>query len=157
MQDRQAKVIREQLAAYAVRGVLRRFEERPGRGGRTEFRFTWLLDRSFLLIFDPAKSQLVLKDLLLHVAPRSDLDRAIRAFVAGRSDAKLLPHRRIDASRAVLSCTNRNSRVSFALTVKRNQYKYAVTKLLNFCQELFGHLEKVDIQYMWSHMGVPEE
>lgn len=157
MQDRHARTVRDQLRAYAVRGVLRRFEERPGRGGRIEFRFTWLLDRRFVLVFDPANSQLVLKELLDHIAGRSELDKAIRKFVAERSDSRLLAHRRINPARAELTCVNRNAKMSFTLTVKRNQYRYAVPKLLNFCQELFGFLEKVDIQYMWAHMGVPEE
>lgn len=145
------------LQAYGTRGVLREMVEQTARGGRVEFRFVWLLDRQFTLVFDPAKAQFVLKDLLPSVAAKSDIDRAVRAFVAGRSDKALPPHRRIDPSRMTVTLTVRGGSLSAVFDVKRSQYGYAVPKILNFCNELFGHLNMYQIQYMWAHMGVPEE
>jgi hypothetical protein len=155
--DRHAKAIRKLLHSFAARGALRGLEERAVRGGKIEFRFTWLLDRRFVLLYDPARSQLELKDLLPYVPARSPLDRSIREFVSARSARSLPPHRRIDPGRIKISCVNRKSHVGFVFLVKRNQYAYAVPKLLNFCNELFGFLDMNHIQYLWSHMGVPEE
>ena len=154
---RHVDIVRSLLSAYAVRGVLREFDERAGRGGKTEFRFTWLLDRQFVLTFDPAKAQFVLKDVLHAVAAKSDIDQAMRAFVSGRSDKALPPHRRIDPSKMMASVQVRGGTLSIVFDVKRSQYGYAVPKILNFCNELFGHLNRYHIQYMWAHMGVPEE
>lgn len=155
--SRHLDVVRDQLAVYAARGVLREFEERAGRGGRIEFRFNWLLDRRFSLVFDPAKAQFTLKDLLPAVQAKSDMDQAVRAFVAGRSEKSLPPHRRIDPAKMTARVVTRGGALSIVCDVKRNQYAYAVPKILNFCNELFGHLTMYQIQYMWAHMGVPEE
>lgn len=155
--DRHTQLVREVLHAHAARGALREFQEQPARSGKHEFRFTWLLDQRFTLVFDPAKSQLILRDLLPNIPARSHLDRAIRDFTAARSDKKLPAHRRIDPSRATLTCRNRGSKLGFLMDVKRSQYRYAVPKLLNFCNELFGYLDMNHIQYLWENMGVPEE
>jgi hypothetical protein len=155
--DRRLGIVRDLLCAYATRGVLREFEERPSRGGKTEFRFTWLLDRRFGLLFDSGTSQLTLKDLLPAVPAKSALDLAVRDFVATRTSKELPAHRRVDPAKATLSVANRRSALSVTLNVKRNQYAYAVPRLLNFCNELFGFLDMYHIQYLWEHMGVPEE
>ena len=155
--DRHTRTVRDILRAFATRGVLRNFDERTGRGGKSEFRFNWLLDQPFRLVFDPAKSQLELKDVLPHVPSRSHLDLSVRRFVEGRADKSLPSHRRIDPGKVIVSHVNRKSHVSFQFFVKRNQYTYAVPKVLNFCNELFGYLDLNHVQYLWAHMGVPEE
>ncbi len=155
--ERHTLVVRERLLAYATRGVLREFEERALRGGKTEFRFTWLLDRRFNLVFDPVAATLTLKDLLPGVPAKSRVEEAVLRFIAGRADKKLPAHRRVDPVKAVVSAQNRRSALSVSMAVKRSQYAYAVPKLLNFCNELFGHLDMYHVQYLWEHMGVPEE
>ncbi len=155
--DRHAKVVRDLLHSFAARGALRQFEERAGRAGKIEFRFTWLLDRRFVLVLDSTASRFELKDLLPNVPARSPLDQSIRAFVAARSARTLPVHRRIDPARLEVACVNRKSHLGFVFSVKRNQYKYGVPKLLNFCIELFGFLDMNHIQYLWAHLGVPEE
>ena len=149
--------MRQQLHAYAARGALRQFEEQPGRGGRIEFRFKWLLDRDFTLVLDPAKSTLEFRDLLPGVPARSHLDSSIREFVVARSDRALPPHRRVDPAKLEIACVNRKTTIGILFAVKRNQYSYAIPKLLNFCIELFGFLEMRHVQYMWERMGVPAE
>ena len=155
--ERYANIVRDALAVHVARGVLRKFEERPARGGKIEFRFTWLLDQPFLVVLDIANSRIVLKDLLPHIPARSFLDKSIREFVAGRSEKTVPAHRRIDRSRLEVLCQNRKSALTFVFRVKRNQYGYAVPKVLNFCNELFGFLDMKHIQYLWDHFGVPEE
>ncbi len=155
--DRQVAAVRDLLHAYATRGVLREFEERSMRNSKTEYQFTWLLDRRFHLIFDPGASQLTLRDLLPGIPTNSPLDLAVREFVAARTSKQLLAHRRIDPAKATLTVSHSRSALSFVFTVKRNQYAYAVPKLLNFCNELFAFLDMYHIQYLWEHMGVPEE
>lgn len=155
--ERHTKTVRERLKRHAQRGALRQFEERPAKGGKTEFRFVWLLNKPFTIVFDPKRSTLTLKNALPAVPPRSHLDRDVRAFIKGRTDASLPAHRRLDPKRAELSCVNRKSSMSFTLTVKRNQFAYGTTKLLNLTNELFGFLDMYHIQYLWEHFDVPEE
>jgi len=156
-ENRHVRAVRGLLAAYATRGVLREFEEHPARGGKVEFRFTWLLDRRFRLIFDSEAGALTLKDLLPGVPAKSRIEEAVSEIVAGRTDKKLPVHRRVDPAKAVVTLQNRKGALSLTMTVKRSQYAYAVPKLLNFCNELFGHLDMYHVQYLWEHMGLPEE
>lgn len=149
-------MVRELLLPHAARGVLREFEERQVRG-KSEFQFTWLLDRRFRLVFDPAASTLTLKDLLPGIPARSLLDRSIRQFVSTRSAKDVPAHRRIDPARLEIACLNRASALSFVFRVKRNQYADAVPRILNFCNGLFGFLDMNHVPYLWEHMGVPEE
>lgn len=154
---RHEDIVRRSLGEFAQRGVLRGFEERTARGGKIEFRFTWLLDRRFTLLFDPKSARIMLKDVLPHVPAKSDLAQAVREFVAGRSGKSLPPHRRIDPAKMTAQVSVRGEKLSVAFDVKRNQYVYAVPKVLNFCNELFGYLNMYQVEYMWAHMGVPEE
>jgi len=137
--------------------VLRGFEERAARSGMIEFRFTWLLDRTFTLMFDPDNARLTLKNVLPNVPAKSDLAQAVREWVAGRAAKSLPPHRRVDPAKLAATVSVRGDSLSVIFDVKRNQYGYAVPKILNFCNELFGYLNMYQVQYMWAHMGVPEE
>lgn len=154
---RHIKTVRDRLQRYAQRGALRQFEERKGRGNKVEFHFNWLLGKRFTIVLDEKTGTLTLRDALPAVEPRSPLDRDVRKFVKSRSDGSLPAHRRVDPGRAELHCTNRKSSMSFTLKVKRNQYAYSVTKLLNFANELFGYLDSYHIQYLWEHFDVPAE
>ncbi len=155
-EDRHTKLVRDLLLVHAQRGVLRNFEERVVRG-KTEFRFAWLLDRKFTLVLDPENARLVLKDVLPNVPAKSDLAQAVREWVAGRTAKPLPPHRRIEPAKMAATVSVRGDSLSVIFDVKRNQYGYAVPKILNFCNELFGYLNMYHVQYMWAHMGVPEE
>ncbi|MDA0349983.1 MAG: hypothetical protein O3C43_16500 [Verrucomicrobia bacterium] len=150
-------IVRGKLKSYCNRGVFRGYSESSGRLGKTVFKFTWLLDRGFVLECDPQKHTLTLKNLLPHVPNRSHMDQDLRGFVQDRDSNDLPAHRRVDAKRANLSYANRKGTVSLTLTVKKNQYSYGVTKLLNTTNELFGHLHMVHISYLWKYFEVPEE
>lgn len=150
-------IVREKLKAYSDRGVFRGFNESAGRGGKTTFKFTWLLDREFTLIFNPDKSTLTLKNILPHVPNRSFMDEDLRAFVQSRNAKELPAHRRINPKQAELTYSNRKENVSLTLTVKTNQYGPAVAKLLNTVNALFGHLHMAHLPYLWEHFEVPEE
>lgn len=151
------ETVRKRLKGYAERGVFKGFEERASRGGRTEFTFEWLHQKPFTIVFDEKAGTLLLKNLLPDIPVKSDLYRDVRALVEGRAGKGLPAHRRIDPKRAELSCSNRASRVSFKVVVKRNQYAYALGRLLSFTNELFGHLDMYHIQYLWEHFDVPQE
>jgi len=150
-------IVRSKLKSYRDRGVFRGFSESEGRTGKTVFKFTWLLDRGFALEYDPKKHTLTLKNLLPHIPNRSDMDQDLRAWVQARNSGDLPAHRRVDPKRADLAYANRQENVSLILTVKKNQYSYGVTKLLNTTNELFGHLHMAHIPYLWKHFEVPEE
>jgi hypothetical protein len=78
-------------------------------------------------------------------------------MIAAATNKKLPPHRRVDPAKTIITLQNRKSALSLVMTVKRAQYAYAIPKLLNFCNELFGNLNMYHVQYLWEHMGLPEE
>lgn len=156
MAEKHVEIIRKRLRDYAHRGVLREFSEKQNRG-KTEFNFTWLLDQSFTLVVDDKAGKLIMKNMLPHVPARSRMYDDIKTFVEGRTSKKLPAHRRITSGRAELACNNRNSVVSFTLTVKRNQYDYALTRIMGFVNELFGRLDMYHTEYLWEHFEVPAE
>ena len=150
-------IIRKKLDTYAVRGVIRGFQESRGRNGKIIFSFVWLLNRQFKLEFDPKTHKLTLRNMLPHIPAKSDMNRDIRAYVLRFTDTKLPAHKRVDSKRADVSVTNRAESISLSLTVKKNQYSYGITKLLNLTNALFGYIDMNYIPYLWEHFDVPEE
>ncbi|MEX2015985.1 MAG: hypothetical protein WD873_05040, partial [Candidatus Hydrogenedentales bacterium] len=156
MAERHIDIVRAALQQRADRGAFRGLDEPKGRGGRTEFQFKWLLDRIFTVVVDDKHGVLTLQNALPNVGPRSQMDRELRQWAAARADAKLPPHRRVQPGRAELSLVNRGGNVSLRLKVKRNQYAYAIKKLLDLTNELFGYLQLDQQQYLWDELNVPQ-
>ena len=55
------------LQRYATRGVFRGFSMRPGRGGRRDFRFTWLTREPIVISYDRTARALIFKRLLTKI------------------------------------------------------------------------------------------
>ena len=145
--------VREIVAAYADRGVFNGLNEaRPGR-----FRFVWLLRHPMELNVDSARQVLNFRQLLPGIPLRSALYDDVKWFLEQRHDASLPAHRRVDPRKAVLSCSNRNGRVSVSLLVKNNQYAYGANRIVNVVHELFQHLRDAYPEYLAENFGVPQE
>src|SRR5262245_18468184 len=115
-------VVREALQAYADRGVYRGFSE--GKTG--QFKFAWLWGHQMELNVDTSKHVLRFKQLLPGVPARSVFYAELKNFIEQRHDRSLPEHRRIDRTRAEVTCSNRSGFVSISLQVKNNQYAYGV-------------------------------
>jgi hypothetical protein len=146
-------VVRQNLQAYADRGVFRGFSEVGG--GR--FRFVWLFRHEMELIVDPAREALRFKQLLPGIPASSAMYAELKGFVRQRHDQELPDHRRIDRKRAEVSCTNRGGSVSLSLKVKRNQYAYGVNRIVNLVHELFIYLRDSHPEYLLENFDVPQE
>ena len=157
MAQKHLTIVQKKLQGYADRGIFRSFDTGKTKGSKTEFRFVWLEDTTFTVVCDHEKNTLQLKNLLPEIESHSFIDDALRKYISERSDESLPAHRRVDSKRATLTYTNRKQNVSLSLTIQKNQYAYAVTKLLNLTNELFGHLHMYHIQYLWDNFDVPQE
>jgi len=146
-------VVRENLQAYADRGVFRGFSEI--RNGR--FQFVWVVDHPMELSVDTAKHELRFKRLLPNVPAKSALYTELKSFIERRHDEGLPEHRRIDRKRAEVSCANRGGYVSVSLRVKKNQYAYGVNRIVNLAHELFLHLRERRPEYLMENFDVPQE
>lgn len=154
MSERHLNVIRKILQAYADRGVFQGYKEKSTRAGKTTFEFGWLTDNIFNLIYDEKTGRLTMKDVLPNMPPKSYEYKQLKAFVEQRKDPKLPAHRRMDPGRAEVSPLNRKQTVSLVVDVKRNQYTYALKRLLNLVNELWNTLDQ---NYMWANFDIPEE
>jgi hypothetical protein len=153
MTNKPLSVVRENLQAYADRGVFRGFSEIKNG----YFQFIWVVNHRMELSVDTAKHELRFKRLLHNVPAKSPLYAELKSFIERRHDEELPEHRRIDRKRAEVSCANRGGFVSVALRVKKNQYAYGVNRIVNLAHELFLHLRERRPEYLMENFDVPQE
>ena len=150
-------IVRTRLKEYADKGVFDSFSEGNTRGRRTEFRLGWFHFKHYTLIFDEGAGTLRLRDFLPHLDAKSQVYATLKDFVANRSDRKLVAHRRIDPRRAEAKLSLRNRSGTLTMTVKNNQYTYAVRKTINLVHEIFVMLNADHIEYLYENFDLPEE
>ena len=151
------KTIRRKMEKYAKQGVFQGMIEEPGRRGKTTFHFRWLLGVEFLLVLDPDKKELIVKNLLPAIQNRSFIDSDLRRFIAGRTDASLPAHRRLDTGLVTLVYRNRKQHVSLVMQSRGAHYEYAIKALLGTLNDLFSYLHLYHIDYLHRNFAVPEE
>jgi hypothetical protein len=150
-------VVRTALREYAERGVFRGLEDVKTRNGRQAYKFLWLGDRPLEVSVDIGKSILIFNQLLPNVPSKSPFYSELKRFIKARCEPGLPDHRRIDPKRAEVLCINRNGSVSIGLKVKKNQYAYALNRLVNLVHELFVQLNDLHPDYMYENFDVPQE
>ena len=146
------------LQRYANRGVFRGFGAGVTRGGGLDCRFLWHAPAPHRLRFEPRRSVLVFVDLLPGVPYPSEMDRALRAFVGGRSGENLPEHRRLDPRKASAGCRNRAGKLSIEVRCLDGDFDYAATRAVKLVNEIFlDFLAGPYDAYMVEHFGAPEE
>jgi hypothetical protein len=150
-------VVRSALEDYARRGVFSGFEEVAGQGGKTIFRFVWLHDRHMVLTLEPSKRALRYDRILPGVQPGTLFARDLKRLFEKLGSDEMPDYRRVDPARAALSCSNRRNYLSIALAVKKNDYRYAINRMVNVAHELFVYLRSDWPEYLVEHFNEPEE
>jgi len=152
-----AVVVRSALEDYARRGVLSAFEEVAGEGGQTTFRFVWLHDRHMELTLEPAKKALRFDRFLPGVKPGTPFANDLKRLLEKLKSKDMPDYRRVDPARAALSCSNRRDHLSIRIVVKKNDYPYAINRMVNVAHELFVYLRSDWPEYLVEHFNEPEE
>ena len=150
-------IVRARVKHYADRGVFQGYVESDVGRGKTAFTFRWLHGHEYLLVFDPQKQQLMMKNLLPDIENRSFIDSDLRRFASNRFDRALPKHRRLDKDKVSLSYTNRKQNVSLIMLTPGKHYEYAVNALLSTLNDLFSYLHLYHIDYLHRSFGVAEE
>lgn len=155
MSARHVDLVRTALRSYADRGVFRNFEEAGTKGSKTVFVFRWLERRPLIFIYDDAAKTVQFKNCF----PNADDDLAahVRAYLAGRADAKLPEHRRIDPRKAEARLVRRAGQGSLVLRAKRGHVDYAVERLLKLLNEVFVQLHANFFEYMIREFDVSQD
>jgi hypothetical protein len=116
----------------------------------------WHYDRPFELLLDVPKKTLRFPALLPGVPVRSDMYRALQAFVKGMQSSGLPEHRRVDPARARLALANQKGSVSLTLTVKGSDFEYAARKIIQVVHEIFlvFLVDGAYFDYTVEHLGL---
>ncbi len=147
---------RQQLQAYADRGVFRGLSEAVSPG-KPAFTFTWLLDRPMNLIVDERRQTLQFKDILPGIATGSEESKRLRQFLRSRQSGELREHRRVDPAKAKITCASRGGSMSITLKLAGDDYAYGVNRIVNLAHELFVHLRDAWPEYLMENFDVPQE
>lgn len=149
------------MQSYADRGVFRAFNEAAARNGTAEFRFLWfpITNEPFRLVFSEKTNTLTFRNLLQQMPAKSEQYAELRKFVKERCSQELREHRRIDADKADVKCSNRGGNFSLSLKVAGNHHEYGVRKAVNLVNDIFMDLlqESTYYEYMQEHFDLPEE
>ncbi len=151
-------IVREQLAAYARRGVFRSFSQTRTDGRQAEFRFYWLWNLPFHLSFDGKRKTLSFKKLLPGISAGSELNTKLEAFIRSHCSSDQPEHRRLDPKRISIRYSNLRGNVSISFLVLKDHYEYGVGKALNLVSEIFvGFLNVYFPDYTAQHFRRQEE
>jgi hypothetical protein len=154
---RRADVIARSLQHYANRGVFRGLSRQPARGGRVEFRFTWLTRQPLTVAYEPRTGALTFRELLPGMSARSAPFAEVIALIEGRRSRAVPAHKRVDGRRARLSWSTRNGGLSLTVHVRGPHHEYGVQRGLNLVNDLFVLLHADYPDYLAEHFGLPAE
>ena len=129
------ETVRACFKQYAARGAFRSFSEITAPR-KLEFRFLWFRDVSFRVVYAPNTRVLTFVECLPGVPFRSAMDRALRAFVASRSEAAVPEHRRVDRKKVGVEVVNRGGAVSIAFRLKPPHIEYGTKKAVHLVHDV---------------------
>jgi len=123
------------LENYATRGVFRGFSRGPASKTRASFKMLWHRGRMFEFILDARRKTLRIPVVLPEVS--AEICEDLRQFAASRQSAGLPEHRRIDPSKAAVTCSHRGGNAGVTLAVRDGDYEYGVRKLIGLVHEVY--------------------
>jgi hypothetical protein len=152
-------LVRAGLQHYATRGAFRSFSEVPARGSLVAFRFLWFRDVTFRVTFNPKTLVLTFVDALPAIPARSAMDRALRAFIASRSEKSVVEHRRVDLKKVGVTVTNKRGAMSIAFQLKPKHLEYGITKAVHLLHEVLMDFlnDSAYVEYNIDHFNLNPE
>lgn len=154
--SRPVAVVRQTLAGYAERGIFRAYGDVRSDRGRSYFSFRWHTEVPFDLVFDPARRELIFRNLLPEVGARSAMYADLKTFLRARSSPAVPAHRRIDPRKAGVKPRQRAGSVSLVMSLRDGHLEYGVRKAVNVIHELFVEFLRHPLyhEYMVKHFGL---
>jgi hypothetical protein len=150
-------VVRTALEDYAKRGVFSGFKETDSSEGHAVFSFVWLHDQPMELTLDASKRALRFERMLPGVKSGSEFAADLKRLIQSLRSNAVPDYRRVEPKRASLTCSNRQNHLTVAVAVKKNDYPYAVNRIVNVAHELFVYLRSAWPEYLMEYFNEPEE
>jgi hypothetical protein len=151
------ELVTSSLENYAQRGVFSGFGQTDCSGGKTVFSFIWLHNRHMELTLEPANEALRFDRILPGVKAGTPLAIDLKRLIKRLRSDEVPAYRRVDAARAALTCSIRQDHLSVRIAVKKNDYEYAVNRMINVAHELFVYLRSAWPEYLIEYFDEPEE
>ncbi|MBZ5559790.1 MAG: hypothetical protein LAO77_21185 [Acidobacteriia bacterium] len=158
MKSDETAVVLDAFQHYAARGSFRSLTA-VSAASKTELRFIWLRDVAFRVVFDPARRTLTFVDMLPAIAPRSEMDRSLRAFVKLHASLAVPEHRRVDPRRVAVKVINRGGAASVTCSFKTRDVSYGVRKAVHLAHDILQDFlnDGRYIHYCVEHFNVSPE
>lgn len=137
------------IDGYVARGVFRAAPLSPDADGHASFRIVWFQNQTMTLTVDGLRAEVRLNNLMPRIAPRSRLDRQLRAWLRSRSAAGLPAHRRLDPAQFDASLRNRAGCMQLGIACRGGDLAGAASKLLKLGNELYLDFFSAPAQYHW--------
>jgi len=122
---------------YVARGVFRAAAVPSDSSGRENFRLVWFRNRNMELEVDARLGRVRLREVLPPIAPRSKLDRDLRAWLRARQAPKLPAHRRLDPEQFRAELRNTAGSIQFSITCATGEIGPAIRKLVQLVNEMY--------------------
>jgi len=129
--------VKQILRSYAERGVFRSFSQTADAGGIAAFRFFWLYNLPFHVVFDQKRGALSFRKLLPGVPAGSRIETELKAFIQSMALPDRVEHRRLDPARLSVAYVNKRGAVALTFVVSGDDYEYGVRKAVNVVNEVF--------------------
>jgi len=150
--------VKKILKSYAERGVFRSFSQTAAADGVAEYRFFWLYNLPFRVIFDRKRSALSFRKLLPGVPVGSQIEAELKDFIRSLASEDRLEHRRVDRRRVQIAYVNKNDCVALTFLIAGGDYDYGVPKAINVVNEVFLTFMNVRFpEYMIEKFKLPED
>jgi hypothetical protein len=131
------RIVTQILEGYATNGVLRGFNVIYQTHTTAKYRIVWHYDRTLHLTLNVPKRTLQLRTIFPEQPLRSPMYGDLKEFVERLHSSERPDHRRIDPACGRLACSNRRGDVAVTMTVVKNDFEYAVRKLIHAANEIF--------------------
>ena len=155
--DRGTAAVSGALQRYADRGVFGGFSMLAGRGGRRDFRFTWLTRQPTMISYDRKTHALTFSRLLPAAGSCPGLSGELKRLVGEHQGTAVPRHRRIDVRRVRVGCAIRRGDFSLTLAIRGPHHAYAVQRGLDLVNQIFLLLRSSYPEYLIERFGFPSE
>jgi hypothetical protein len=137
------------IEAYVGRGVFGAAALPSGKAGRERYRIVWFRNQCMILDVDTRRARASMNGVLPSIEPRSELDRALRAWLRSRQAPDLPAHRRLDPARFQAGLRNTGGAVQLNVVSKNDDPTQAARRLLTLVHEIYLDFLSTPERYDW--------
>ncbi|MGC4027898.1 MAG: hypothetical protein QM696_03345 [Steroidobacteraceae bacterium] len=132
-----AAAVDQVLRSFADRGAFRSFDASRGKGGTHVFRFGWLRDRVFTLVYDPRGSRMKMPGLFIAAPRNPPMAANLRSYLKTMAAEDRPPHRRVDPARMRVSVRSAANDIDLLAHVTEPDAGWAARKLISLVNEIY--------------------